>query len=105
MDSITISPILNFKECTLVQKNDPDLQKFLQTDESSLKLELKPYQTPDCDLLCDISTGVPKPFVPASFLRALFNPPTGQHGFFHPTREATKTDHTEFFLRPGTHQK
>ncbi|GFW06340.1 integrase catalytic domain-containing protein [Trichonephila clavipes] len=33
------------------------------------------------------------------------NPPTGQHGLFHPTREASKTDHTEFFLRPGTHQK
>ncbi|GFX59487.1 hypothetical protein TNCV_3373641 [Trichonephila clavipes] len=24
---------------------------------------------------------------------------------FRPTREASKTDHTEFFLRPGTHQK
>ncbi|GFW95373.1 hypothetical protein TNCV_2970951 [Trichonephila clavipes] len=36
---------------------------------------------------------------------AYFNPPTEQHGFFHPTREASKTDHTEFFLRPGTHQK
>ncbi|GFS95648.1 hypothetical protein TNCV_886051 [Trichonephila clavipes] len=35
-------------------------------------------------------------------LNALFfappvNPPTGQHGFLHPTREASKTDHTEFF--------
>ncbi|GFT80876.1 uncharacterized protein TNCV_2715001 [Trichonephila clavipes] len=35
----------------------------------------------------------------------LYNPPTEQHGFFHPTREALKTDHTEFFLRSGTHQK
>ncbi|GFW59552.1 integrase_H2C2 domain-containing protein [Trichonephila clavipes] len=26
-----------------------------------------------------------------------FNPPTGQHGFFCPTREASKTNHTEFF--------
>ncbi|GFT90183.1 hypothetical protein TNCV_1347841 [Trichonephila clavipes] len=25
------------------------------------------------------------------------NPPNGQHGFFRPTREASKTDHTEFF--------
>ncbi|GFW77133.1 hypothetical protein TNCV_2725631 [Trichonephila clavipes] len=25
------------------------------------------------------------------------NPPNGQHGFFCPTREASKTDHTEFF--------
>ncbi|GFU01452.1 integrase catalytic domain-containing protein [Trichonephila clavipes] len=38
-------------------------------------------------------------------LRASLNPPIEQHGFFHPTREASKTDHSEFFLRPGTHQK
>ncbi|GFS89302.1 transposable element Tcb2 transposase [Trichonephila clavipes] len=29
------------------------------------------------------------------------NPPTGQHGFFCPTREASKTDHTEFFTARG----
>ncbi|GFT05543.1 RNA-directed DNA polymerase from mobile element jockey [Trichonephila clavipes] len=28
---------------------------------------------------------------------ALFDPPSGQHGFFCPTREASKTDQTEFF--------
>ncbi|GFT71178.1 transposon Ty3-G Gag-Pol polyprotein [Trichonephila clavipes] len=49
IDSITKSPILKFKEFALAQKNDPDLQNFLLTDESSLKLELKPYQTPDCN--------------------------------------------------------
>ncbi|GFX39786.1 hypothetical protein TNCV_2105301 [Trichonephila clavipes] len=32
IDSITKSPVLNFKEFALAQKNDPDLQKFLQTD-------------------------------------------------------------------------
>ncbi|GFU36815.1 uncharacterized protein TNCV_1920261 [Trichonephila clavipes] len=36
---------------------------------------------------------------------SVLNPPTGQHRFFRPTREASKTDHTEFFVRPGTHQK
>ncbi|GFV81192.1 transposon Ty3-G Gag-Pol polyprotein [Trichonephila clavipes] len=54
IDSITKCPILNFKEFALAQKNDPGLQNFLQTDGSSLKLELKPYQTPDCDLFCGI---------------------------------------------------
>ncbi|GFU25420.1 transposon Ty3-G Gag-Pol polyprotein [Trichonephila clavipes] len=81
IDSINKSPVLNFKEFALAQKNDPDLQKFLQTDGSSLKLELKPYQTPDCNLLCAISTGVPRPFVPASFRRELFN---HLHNLSHP---------------------
>ncbi|GFU54052.1 hypothetical protein TNCV_3313241 [Trichonephila clavipes] len=35
----------------------------------------------------------------------IVNPPTGQHVFFCPTREASKTNHTEFFVRLGTHQK
>ncbi|GFW24931.1 transposon Ty3-G Gag-Pol polyprotein [Trichonephila clavipes] len=43
INSITKSQVLNFKEFALAQKNDPDLQKFLQTDGSSLKLELKPH--------------------------------------------------------------
>ncbi|GFU54934.1 hypothetical protein TNCV_3825781 [Trichonephila clavipes] len=31
------------------------------------------------------------------YRREVVNPPTGQHGFFCPTREASKTDHTKFF--------
>ncbi|GFX70915.1 transposon Ty3-G Gag-Pol polyprotein [Trichonephila clavipes] len=81
IDSFTKSPVLNFKEFALPQKNDPDLQKFLRTDGSSLKLELKPYQTPYCKLLCNISTGVPRPFVPASFRRTIFN---HLHNLSHP---------------------
>ncbi|GFT51763.1 hypothetical protein TNCV_4440601 [Trichonephila clavipes] len=33
--------------------------------------------------------------------KLVFNPPSGQHGFFRPTREASKTDHTEFFNMGG----
>ncbi|GFW94236.1 transposon Tf2-11 polyprotein [Trichonephila clavipes] len=98
IDSITKSPILNFKEFALAQKNDPDLQKFLQTDGSSLKLELKPYQTPDCDLLCDISTGAPRPFVPVSFRRALFN---HLHNLSHPGIAASKKLICSRYVWPG----
>ncbi|GFU50155.1 transposon Ty3-G Gag-Pol polyprotein [Trichonephila clavipes] len=51
IDSITKSPVLNFKEFALAQKNDPDVQNFLQNDGSSLKLELKPCQTSNYNLL------------------------------------------------------
>ncbi|GFV08250.1 transposon Ty3-I Gag-Pol polyprotein [Trichonephila clavipes] len=46
IDSIIESPVLNFKEFALAQKNDPDVQKFLQNDGSSLKLELIPHVKP-----------------------------------------------------------
>ncbi|GFS84843.1 retrovirus-related Pol polyprotein from transposon 412 [Trichonephila clavipes] len=88
------------KKFSLEQKNDPDLQKFLQTDGSSLKLELKPYQTPDCDLLCDISTGVPRPFVPVSFRRALFNL-SHLHNLSHPGIAASTKLICSRYVWPG----
>ncbi|GFT68438.1 hypothetical protein TNCV_4585251 [Trichonephila clavipes] len=37
------------------------------------------------------------PKVLISLLTKEVNPPNGQYGLFRPTREASKTDHTEFF--------
>ncbi|GFW07493.1 hypothetical protein TNCV_3916261 [Trichonephila clavipes] len=81
-----ISDRMLLYQSTFISSQSLDSIKFnksskTSTDESSLKLELKPYQTPDCDLPCDISTGVPRPFVPASFRRALFN---HLHNLSHP---------------------
>ncbi|GBM95404.1 Retrovirus-related Pol polyprotein from transposon opus [Araneus ventricosus] len=81
VDSITKSPILNFKEFARAQKDDSDIQKFLHNDASSLQLELKPCQTSNCNLLCDTSTGVPRPFVPTSFRKLIFN---HLHNLAHP---------------------
>ncbi|GFU73601.1 hypothetical protein TNCV_3428961 [Trichonephila clavipes] len=36
------------------------------------------------------------PDSPEADLKRLFNPPTGQNGFFRPTREASKMDCTDF---------
>ncbi|GBO44223.1 Retrovirus-related Pol polyprotein from transposon 17.6 [Araneus ventricosus] len=81
VDSITKSPILNFKEFARAQKDDSDIQKFLHNDASSLQLELKPCQTSNCNLLCDTSTGVPRPFVPTSFRKLIFD---HLHNLAHP---------------------
>ncbi|GBL89672.1 Retrovirus-related Pol polyprotein from transposon 17.6 [Araneus ventricosus] len=81
VDSITKSPILNFKEFARAQKGDSDIQKFLHNDASSLQLELKPCQTSNCNLLCDTSTGVPRPFVPTSFRKLIFD---HLHNLAHP---------------------
>ncbi|GBM78840.1 hypothetical protein AVEN_157801-1 [Araneus ventricosus] len=45
-DSITKSPILNFKEFARAQKDDSDIQKFLHNDASSLQLESNPARLP-----------------------------------------------------------
>ncbi|GFU08786.1 hypothetical protein TNCV_991311 [Trichonephila clavipes] len=51
--------------------------------------------TPICDVdsLVKIMCILPK----VNLAKSIVNPPNGQHGIFHPTREASKTDQTEFF--------
>ncbi|GBN92271.1 Transposon Ty3-G Gag-Pol polyprotein [Araneus ventricosus] len=78
VDSITKSPILNFKEFARAQKDDSDIQKFLHNDASSLQLELKYCQTSNFNLLCDTSTRVPRP---TSFRKLIFD---HLHNLAHP---------------------
>ncbi|GBO33893.1 Transposon Ty3-I Gag-Pol polyprotein [Araneus ventricosus] len=98
VDSITKSPILNFKEFARVQKDDSDIQKFLHNDASSLQLELKPCQTSNCNLLCDISTGVPRPFVPTSFRKLIFD---HLHNLAHPGIAASTKLISARYVWPG----
>ncbi|GBM04010.1 Transposon Ty3-I Gag-Pol polyprotein [Araneus ventricosus] len=98
VDSITKSPILNFKEFARAQKDDSDIQKFLHNDASSLQLELKPCQTSNCNLLCDTSTGVPRPFVPTSFRKLIFD---HLHNLAHPGIAASTKLISARYVWPG----
>ena len=65
-------PNIDSKEITEAQKSDPILAKS-QTSESSLKLELIPIPSSNISIICDISTGVPCPFLPFPFRHNIFN--------------------------------
>ncbi|GBM41045.1 Transposon Ty3-I Gag-Pol polyprotein [Araneus ventricosus] len=98
VDSITKTPILNLKEFARAQKDDSDIQKFLHNDASSLQLELKPCQTSNCNLLCDTSTGVPRPFVPTSFRKLIFY---HLHNLAHPGIAASTKLISARYVWPG----
>ncbi|GBN16646.1 Transposon Ty3-G Gag-Pol polyprotein [Araneus ventricosus] len=98
VDSITKSPILNFKEFARAQKDDSDIQKFPHNDASSLQLEVKPCQTSNCNLLCDTSTGVPRPFVPTSFRKLIFD---HLHNLAHPEIAASTKLISARYVWPG----
>ncbi|GFV08870.1 retrovirus-related Pol polyprotein from transposon 17.6 [Trichonephila clavipes] len=72
IDSITQSHMLNFRAFTEAQTIDSELQQFLHDSTSSLHLELKPCQISDHNLICDTSTGTPRPFVPTTFRKLIF---------------------------------
>ncbi len=60
--------MIDFKEMASAQQYDPELLKF-QTSPSSLTVEALPLPTVDTTILCDTSTGVPRPLVPTQFRR------------------------------------
>lgn len=86
IDSITQSDMLNFKAFAEAQKNDSEIQNFLHDNASSLHLELKPCQISDHELVCDTSTGTPRPFVPTTFRKLIFQ---HLHNISHPGIAAT----------------
>ncbi|GBM54870.1 Transposon Tf2-9 polyprotein, partial [Araneus ventricosus] len=86
------------KKFARAQKDDSDIQKFLHNDASSLQLELKPCQTSNCNLLCDTSTGVPRPFVPTSFRKLIFD---HLHNLAHPGIAASTKLISARYIWPG----
>ncbi|GFW99532.1 retrovirus-related Pol polyprotein from transposon 412 [Trichonephila clavipes] len=53
--------------------NDSENQKFLQDKNSSLQLVLKSCQSNNSELICDTSNGLPRPFVPKTFRKLIFD--------------------------------
>ncbi|GFX37101.1 hypothetical protein TNCV_1712941 [Trichonephila clavipes] len=86
IDSITQSHMLNFRAFVEAQTIDSELQQFLHDSTSSLHLELKPCQISDHNLICDTSTGTPRPFVPTTFRKLIFE---HLHNLSHPGIAAT----------------
>lgn len=76
---------LDFKKFAEVQLSDPEIQQLLK-ENSSLKLALKPSPVTDCHVYCDTSTDFPRPFVPQSFRKIIFNQ---FHNLSHPGISAT----------------
>ena len=94
MDSVR--PTLDFQAMTKAQPSDKDLQELQSylTTQSSL---------PMCKhtLLCDTSTGTPRPYVPQQFRRIVFN---SLHDLSHPGHPGVRaTQHlvTARFFWPG----
>ena len=86
IDTVTKHPFLDFKKFFEAQKHDPEVQKLLKSNNSSLRLEFKPCQYSADDIICDTSTGSFRPFVPNSFRKLIFD---HLHSLSHPGIAAT----------------
>ena len=89
--------VVDFRSMAAAQLEDSDITR-LQT-VSSLKLQQVPLALSDGDtILCDVCTGVPRPFVPANYRRLEFDV---LHSLAHPGIRATQRLVTQRFVWPG----
>lgn len=90
-------PVVDFMTMATVQANDPDLAK-LRAD-STLRFQQVPLlMSNGVTLLCDISTGVSRPWVPKTFRRTIFD---ALHSLSHPEIRATQRLVTQQFVWPS----
>ena len=68
------------------QASDPEVQA-LRTAVTGLRLEDIKYDNVGATLLCDVSTGQPRPVVPGSWRRQVFD---AVHGLAHPGRRTSQ---------------
>ena len=80
------------------QRTDPELQALLVNPETS-SVQLAPMTLPtgELTLYCDMSTGIPRPFVPTSLRKVVFN---SLHSLSHPGIRATRHLVTSRYVWP-----
>ncbi|GFV49937.1 transposon Tf2-9 polyprotein [Trichonephila clavipes] len=72
---------LDFEALSKAQLEDNELQSFQNDEKSSLVFKRVPSPVSATELICDTSTGSPRPFVPYNFRRTIFE---HFHNLAHP---------------------
>ena len=85
-------PVVDFVTMAAAQRKDPELNRFLQSPETT---SLQPLYMANSTIVCDISTQVARPYVPPAFRRIVFD---SLHSLSHPGIWATQ--HLSLVPRP-----
>ena len=88
--------VVDFHELALAQVNNSDLPKL--REDSSLRLEKVPFIPEGISIICDVSTGSQRPYVPQRFRRTIFD---SLHSISHPGIRATQRLVTSRYVWPG----
>ena len=87
---------IDFEGMAKAQEGDHELSKLASS--TSLKLSKVPIPASTATLVCDLSTGVPRPVVPTPFRRAVFD---SLHSLSHPGVRATERLITSRYVWPN----
>ena len=89
---------VDFKAMAKAQAEDPELRSLQASPSSTLQFATIPQLTSPSSLICDTSTGVPRPFVPADFRRTVFE---SLHSLSHPGTTAMQRLIADRFVWPA----
>ena len=97
LDVVTLPPTIDFAAMADMQQHDDELHK-LRSSSTSLQLKDIPLDVGASQLVCDVSTGTPRPYVPSGLRKTVFD---SLHSLAHPGIRATQRLVTERFVWPG----
>ena len=80
------SASIDFTAIAAAQQDDPELAQ-LRSSSSTIKLEERPLPTSTGTIICDVSTGKSRPYIPQPFRRTIFDT---LHNLSHPGVRATQ---------------
>ena len=94
----TQPPSIDLQVLADAQAGDPEIHALQNSPTTSLRLTPIPLPASTSTIICDISAGAPRPFVPSSLRRTVFN---ALHSLSHPGMQATQQLIKERFVWPG----
>ena len=102
IDAVTqATTVVDYDALAAAQADDPQLQQLLSTPaSSSLTLQAMPFGGTTTTVICDVSTGHPRPFVPAMLRSTVFN---AIHNLAHPGIRASRHQIAARFVWPNMH--
>lgn len=101
INAITSQVGIDYTAMALAQKDDEEMKDY-RTAISGLRLEDVNFGTAGETLLCDVSTGDPRPIVPVSWRRKAFE---AVHNLSHPSVRATRTLMARKFMWHGMNKQ
>ena len=91
-------PVVNFAAMAKAQTTDPQIRALQSSPSTSLKVEAIPLDSSSDTMLCDVSTGSPRPLVPLQWRRTIFD---SLHNLSHPGIRATQRLITTRYVWPS----
>ncbi|KAI5755581.1 hypothetical protein M8J77_018107 [Diaphorina citri] len=99
IEEISLSSSIDLSKFASEQNSDLELQALLKQNKTSLVLKSVTIESPvgNFNIVCDVSHGNVRPFVPASLRKAVF---TALHGLNHPGVKASRKLIADRFVWP-----